>query len=224
MEGNTQSIQGSMRKSWKGKRAGSGSKVRLPTGNGCLSPTAASNCAANNLDELGSRFILWNKIHILWQENLKLKNSLLFFGLPWPLCALCICIMNLAVQSLSRVRRFVTPRTAACQASLSIPDFWSSLKLIPLSRWCHPTLSSSVIPFSSCLQSVSASASFPIAGREPILTPCWNCFFDLPFCCFCCYNQPEWFASENSAPLPDCQMQVPLFRTLSSCRWQEGRH
>ena len=87
-----------MRKSWKGKRAGSGSKVRLPTGNGCLSPTAASNCAANNLDELGSRFILWNKIHILWQENLKLKNSLLFFGLPWPLCALCICIMNLAVQ------------------------------------------------------------------------------------------------------------------------------
>ena len=30
----------------------------------------------------------------------------------------------------------------------------------PLSRWCHLTISSSVIPFSSCLQSFSASGSF----------------------------------------------------------------
>ena len=30
----------------------------------------------------------------------------------------------------------------------------------PLSRWCHPTISSSVIPFSSCLQSCPASGSF----------------------------------------------------------------
>ena len=29
----------------------------------------------------------------------------------------------------------------------------------PLSRWCHPTISSSVIPFSSCLQSFPASGS-----------------------------------------------------------------
>ena len=31
----------------------------------------------------------------------------------------------------------------------------------PLSRWCHPTISSSVIPFSFCLQSFPASGSFP---------------------------------------------------------------
>ena len=31
----------------------------------------------------------------------------------------------------------------------------------PLSRWCHPTISSSVIPFSSHLQSFPASLSFP---------------------------------------------------------------
>jgi len=31
----------------------------------------------------------------------------------------------------------------------------------PLSRWCHPTISSSVVPFSSCLQSCPASGSFP---------------------------------------------------------------
>ena len=33
----------------------------------------------------------------------------------------------------------------------------------PLSRWCHPTISSSVVPLSSCLQSFPASASFPIS-------------------------------------------------------------
>ena len=33
----------------------------------------------------------------------------------------------------------------------------------PLSRWCHPTFSSSVIPFSSCLQSFPASESFPMS-------------------------------------------------------------
>ena len=31
-----------------------------------------------------------------------------------------------------------------------------------LSRWCHPAISSSVIPFSSCPQSLSASGSFPM--------------------------------------------------------------
>ena len=33
----------------------------------------------------------------------------------------------------------------------------------PLSRWCHPTISSSVIPFSACPQSFPASGSFPVS-------------------------------------------------------------
>ena len=33
----------------------------------------------------------------------------------------------------------------------------------PLSRWCHPTISSSIVPFSSCLQSFPASGSLPIS-------------------------------------------------------------
>ena len=33
----------------------------------------------------------------------------------------------------------------------------------PLSRWCHPTISSSVIPFSSCPQSFPGSGSFPMS-------------------------------------------------------------
>ena len=33
----------------------------------------------------------------------------------------------------------------------------------PLRQWCHPTISSSVVPFSSCLQSFPASGSFPMS-------------------------------------------------------------
>ena len=33
----------------------------------------------------------------------------------------------------------------------------------PLSRWCHPTISSSVVLFSSCLLSFPASGSFPVS-------------------------------------------------------------
>ena len=35
--------------------------------------------------------------------------------------------------------------------------------LCPLCRWCYPTISSSVVPFSSCLQSFPASGSFPMS-------------------------------------------------------------
>ena len=37
----------------------------------------------------------------------------------------------------------------------------------PLSQWCHPTISSSVVPFSSCLQSFPASRSFPMSQFFP---------------------------------------------------------
>ena len=37
----------------------------------------------------------------------------------------------------------------------------------PLSQWCHPTISSSVVPFSSCLQSFPASRSFQMSQFFP---------------------------------------------------------
>jgi len=66
-----------------------------------------------------------------------------------------------SVQWLSRVWLFATPWTAAHQASLSITNSWSYSNSCPLSWWCHPTMSSSVI--SSCLQSFPASGSFPLS-------------------------------------------------------------
>ena len=37
------------------------------------------------------------------------------------------------------------------------------LNSCPLSRWCHPVISSSVVPFSSCPQSLPASGSLPVS-------------------------------------------------------------
>ena len=39
----------------------------------------------------------------------------------------------------------------------------------PLSRWCHPTISFSVVPFSSCLQSFPASGSFQMSQVDKVL-------------------------------------------------------
>ena len=49
----------------------------------------------------------------------------------------------------------------------------------PLSRWCHPTISSSVVTFSSCLQSFPASGSFPMSqffesGGQSIGVSAWT--------------------------------------------------
>ena len=40
------------------------------------------------------------------------------------------------------------------------PTPWACSNSCPLSWWCHPTVSSSVVPFSSCLKSFPASGSF----------------------------------------------------------------
>ena len=68
-----------------------------------------------------------------------------------------------SVQSFSCVQLFATPWIAACQASLSITISRSSLNSHQSSWWCHPAISSSVVPFSSCPQTLPASESFPMS-------------------------------------------------------------
>ena len=58
------------------------------------------------------------------------------------------------VQSLSHVQLFVIPWTAPS------PSLGSCSNSCPLSWWCHLTIMSSIVPFSSCLQSFPASGSF----------------------------------------------------------------
>ena len=68
-----------------------------------------------------------------------------------------------SVQSLSHVRLFLTPRPQNARPLYrsSTPGVYSNS--CPLSRWCHLTISPSVIPFSSCLQSSPTPGSFPVS-------------------------------------------------------------
>ena len=62
--------------------------------------------------------------------------------------------------SCSVMSNSATPWTAAHQAALSITNSQIYPNSCPLSRWCHLTISSSVVPFSSHPQSFPASGSF----------------------------------------------------------------
>ena len=78
----------------------------------------------------------------------------------WTGCREKGTLLHSSVQSLAIVQLFATPWTIAHQASLSITNPQSLLKFMSLGRWCHPTISSSVVPFSSCLQSFQHQGLF----------------------------------------------------------------
>ena len=56
---------------------------------------------------------------------------------------------------------FCNPWSKACQTSQT--NSHSYPNSCPLSQWCHPIISSSVIPFSSCPQSFPSSGSFQMS-------------------------------------------------------------
>ena len=68
-----------------------------------------------------------------------------------------------SVQSLSHVWVFVTPWTAARQASLSVTNSRSLFKLMSIKSVMPPNHLILYRPFSSCLQSFPASGSFPMS-------------------------------------------------------------
>ena len=72
-----------------------------------------------------------------------------------------------SAQWLSWVRLFANRWTATRQASLSIPNPRVYTSSCPSSQWCHPAISSSVVLFSSCPQSLPASGSFPMSQLFP---------------------------------------------------------
>ena len=82
-----------------------------------------------------------------------------------------------SVQSLSRVQLFATPWITARQASLSITNCGVHSDSRPSSRWCYPAISSSVVPFSSCPQSLPASES----SNESALLMRWPKYWSFSF-------------------------------------------
>ena len=71
-------------------------------------------------------------------------------------------IIIVIVQSPNHAQLFATPWTAAHQASLSLTNSCSLPKFVSIESVIPPAISSSVVPFSSCLQSFPAPGSFPV--------------------------------------------------------------
>ena len=90
------------------------------------------------------------------------NQGVLLYCIVWTISTLGISQFS-SVQSLIHVRLFATPWIAARQASLSITFPGVHPDSRPSSLWCHPAISSSVVPFSFCPQSLPASESFPMS-------------------------------------------------------------
>ena len=110
----------------------------------------------------------WNVcIRKILMLKISVKPALLFKviepGLWAYVCKILCSILFSSVHSLSRVRFFATPWTAACQALLSFTISQSVLKLTSIELMIPSAISSSGTTFSSCPQSFPASESFPMS-------------------------------------------------------------
>ena len=94
--------------------------------------------------------------HLIYSWCFNVLCSWLPYFLP-PLFMLSTKCVGL--NSLSRTEDWIR---ANCKAHwwFNVIFFWSNS--CPSSRWCHPTISSSLVPFSSCFQ------SFPVSGSCPM--------------------------------------------------------
>ena len=68
-----------------------------------------------------------------------------------------------SVQLLSHAWLSVTPWTQHARLPCPSPTSGACSNSCPLSQWWHPSISSSVVPFSSCLQSFPESGSIPMS-------------------------------------------------------------
>ena len=71
----------------------------------------------------------------------------------------------------------VAPQHARPPCPSPTPGVYSNS--CPLSQWCHPTISSSVVPFSFCLQSFPASGSFPMSQFSNRWPKIWSFSFSI---------------------------------------------
>ena len=91
-----------------------------------------------------------------------LIGLLVFLALSCMSCLFC-SVQFSSFQSLSCIWLFATHGLQHARPPYSSPTPGTYSNSCPLSRWCYPTNSSSVIPFSSCPQAFSASGSFQVS-------------------------------------------------------------
>ena len=98
------------------------------------------------------------------EEGMATHSSILAWKIPWteePLGLQSISSVQFSHSVVSDSLRPHEPQHARLLCPSPTPRAYPSP--CALSRWCHPTISSSVIPFSSCPQSFPASGSYQMS-------------------------------------------------------------
>ena len=104
-------------------------------------------------------------------NRIKLQGfvSLLSGNLSVLVCLMYVLLLNSSMYPLNALQLSAASLCLTlcdpmdCYTPGCITNSWSLLELTSIKLWCDPTILSSVIPFSSCLQSFPATGSFPIS-------------------------------------------------------------
>ena len=106
-------------------------------------------------------------MNLLWLKTCKWV-TIVYFKKIWEMPTFLINIVKPCISSVQFSHSFMSdslwphePEHARPPCPSPIPRVYPNS--CPLSPWCHLTISSSVIPFSSCPQSFPASGSFPMS-------------------------------------------------------------
>ena len=103
----------------------------------------------------------------LWKNSRKLHSSPSIWGTrKWERHIYCVFFCTPSLQ-FSSIKSLICVRLCN-KMDCSMPGFPVHHQLLELAEthvhlWCHSTISSSFVSFSSCLQSVPASGSFPMS-------------------------------------------------------------
>ena len=119
--------------------------------------------------------IPWSTVHRVTKSWTRLSDFHFTYFIVANDVEFFFMLFVVAVQLLSCIQP-VTPWTARLPCPLLSPRVCSNS--YPLSKWCHPTISSSVVPFSSYLQSFPGSESF---SNESVLHNRWPKYWSFSF-------------------------------------------
>ena len=113
------------------------------------------------------------------QLKLSLSADIIIIHIWFCYISLTFSFRFSSVHSLSHVRLFATTWTVDARPPCPSPTPRAYSISCPSSQWCHPAISSSVIPFSSCLKSFPASGSFQMSHSSIRLPKYWTFSFSI---------------------------------------------
>ena len=137
--------------SGKQEKTGEREEPRVSEGRGVRSSLSHTSWVALKVSTGHSAIFILSPVK--WGSSLEYVTEISF---SWELSVICA-----VVQSHIHVRLFETPWTHSTQGFPVLHNLPELAQTCPSSGWCHPTISSTVIPF-------SFSQSFPASGSVPM--------------------------------------------------------